>query len=79
MRPLLFDDAVEPRDFLAQFVGLAQRVLVVVGDRGHEGADLDSVEAAECGTESRLPEVERAYIHARFFSRWLIGLVEPAL
>ena len=50
-------------EVLAQPVGLAQRLLVVVGDCGQERRDFDRVEAAERLAKTLLPEIERADIH----------------
>ena len=51
-------DRFHPRDVLAQPIGFAERLLVVVGDRHQERRDLDLVEAAEGGAEALLSEVE---------------------
>ena len=53
----------QPRQVLAQPVGFAQRLLVVVGDREQERRDFDLVEAAEGGAETLLAQVERADVH----------------
>ena len=45
-------DASIRLEVLAEPVGLAQRLLVVVGDRGQERGDLDRVEAAERSCEN---------------------------
>ena len=57
-----------PRQVLAQPIGFAQRLLVVVGDGGQKRGDLHLVEAAEGRPETLLPEVERADVHSRYFS-----------
>src|SRR5262245_26467151 len=76
-RPLvlavLVDDRFHAHHVLADAVGVAQRLLVVLGHGGEERRDFDAVEAAERGAEALLAEVERADIHARFFSRWLLS------
>ena len=52
-----------PHQVLAELVGFAQRLLVVVGDRIQQRRDFDRVETAECLAKTLLPEVERADIH----------------
>ena len=60
---VLFEDAFHAREFLAQAVGFAQRLLVVVGDGHEERRDLDFVEAPEGVAEALLAQIERADIH----------------
>ena len=57
------DDAFQPRQFLAQAIGLAQRLLVVVGDGHQKRRHLDLVEAAEGVAETLLPEIQWTDIH----------------
>ena len=53
-----------PHELLAEPVGFAQRLLVVVGHGGQERRDFHRVETAECPCETLLAEVERADIHS---------------
>ncbi len=48
---------------LAEAVGFAQGLLVVVGDGDQERGDLDRVETAECLAKTLLAKIKRADIH----------------
>ena len=63
------------RQVLAQPIGFAERLLVVVGDGGQERRDFDLVEAAERGPESLLSEVERADVHTGSLSCKALPLI----
>ena len=61
---MLGEHGVELGDVLAQLVVLAQRVLVVVGDREQEGLHFAAVVAAHHGVEALLPQIQRCDLHA---------------
>ena len=63
MLAMLGEDRFHPHQVLPEAVGLAQGLLVVVGDGGQERGYLDRVEAAERLAESLLAKVKRADIH----------------
>ena len=60
---VLGEHRLHAHQILAQAVGLAQRLLVVVGDRGEKRGDLDRVETAESLAKTLLAKVKRADIH----------------
>ena len=62
-----------PHEVLAQAVGFAERLLVVVSDSRQERRDLDGVEAAHRFPEALLSQIERAYIHTWSSPLALIG------
>ena len=47
----------------AEAIGFAQRLLVVLGDRHHEGRHFDRIEPPEGLVEFLLTEVQRADVH----------------
>ena len=61
---MLVEHRLDAREILAQPIRLAQRLFVVVGDRGEEGGDFHLVEAAKRAAESLLSQIERADLHA---------------
>ena len=55
----------EPQQFLVQPVGLAERLLVVVGHLAQQGIDLVAVVAAHDDAQFGLPKVEWGHLHGR--------------
>ena len=51
-------------ELLAELIGLAERLLVVVGDRDQKCGDLDLVEAVQAAAETPLAEVKGSDVHA---------------
>src|SRR4051812_17316878 len=66
---MLAESDLHQRQVLAQLVGFAQRLFVVVSDRGQERRHLDLVEAAERRSETLLSEVQGTYVHTDLSSR----------
>ena len=56
---VLVQHRLHAHEVLAEPIGFAQRLLVVVGNRRKKGRDFDFVEAAEGGSKALLSQVER--------------------
>ncbi len=58
------EDRFHLGELLAELIGLAERLLVVVGDRDQKCGNLDLVEAVQAAAETPLAEVEGSDVHA---------------
>src|SRR3954463_12055681 len=65
---VLGEHSFHAHDVLAEAVGFAERLFVVVGDGDEKRGDLHRIESAERLAKALLPKVERADIHTRSFS-----------